>query len=445
MPQIALSALRPDFAKYLGLFESVETTTNITTTKLIVSTELPDLSYSNDDMLNGAWVFIEGVNNDRVSRYIDAYTGSTGTITVRGTNLVAETGDKTVEIYPYNPAYLLTLLNQVRIDHFGEFALPRRYTIPTLRGLQRTFPLPDGLFIGSPTEIRLRRMSLAGEHARNLLSEAVADFETGWTAAEAIIAFSVFEGEGNYSIPLREGGSVGHGATSGGSIAATVLNTLDDTDNLLAGVDIGFELWAYCVTADRLKARVDEDGSTSDGNAHHGLGWELLRAARKVTSDPTALKVGVVDITNAAAMRFYLARAFATQGPIEIAEERCYYDAPPWDYVPPYGTDTNGFIRFHAPMPADMALEIRGKDYLSSLSAEADTVEVDDQKAQLLIALAAERLAAERIGAGDEGSRFVNWRELLNRAQSDIETLRRNFRRRAEDIQPMYVSLYRGF
>jgi hypothetical protein len=449
MPSVDLATLRPDFALYIGFFERVVTTTAIVASTAVISTELPDLSYDYDKALNGAWVLIEGTANARVIRMVDSYTGSTGSSTVRGSNLVTESGaQKTVEFYPYSPKLMLSLLNTLRIENFPEFSLPRKYVIPTLRGNRSTFALPSGLFLGSPTEIRLRPLNTAASFARNLLTNDNPDFEviTGWAGTNMTTTEVVTPAnEGDSAVPLRSGGNVGRGVTSGNSSAATVLNALNTNQGRLDGVEIGLEIAVYCLTSGRVKARIDEDTATTDSAFHNGCGWEILQVAREITTSPTTVSVGVVDTTNAAALRFYLARAIAVQGPIEIAEEMPAVHAPPWEYERPAGTTDTGLIRFRSPPPADMALEIIGKDNLSSLSAEVDTIEIDSQKASLLYALAAEKLAMEQLSLGRTKTRLVNWERLLNKAQFDIPRFKANFAKRAEETYSINIGFARQY
>ena len=95
MPTDTLINIVSDINRKLGVYETFATTTNLAANTSVISTTLRDLGYDADDMLNGKWVMIAGTANDEVSRYIRDYTASSGTISVRGTALAAESGSMT--------------------------------------------------------------------------------------------------------------------------------------------------------------------------------------------------------------------------------------------------------------------------------------------------------------------------------------------------------------
>jgi len=90
----------------LGDYIKVATTTNITTNTSVVSTTLNSYDDGRDDYFNDWYVYINGTTNVGVSRKISDYATSTGTITVFGANLAAETGSKDVYVTRYNPDHI---------------------------------------------------------------------------------------------------------------------------------------------------------------------------------------------------------------------------------------------------------------------------------------------------------------------------------------------------
>jgi len=78
------------------------TTTNITTNNSIISTELIGVDRGSDDHFIGWKVYIGSGNNDTKYRYVSDYATATGTLTVRGVALVAETGAVTCQLHKYD-------------------------------------------------------------------------------------------------------------------------------------------------------------------------------------------------------------------------------------------------------------------------------------------------------------------------------------------------------
>ena len=83
-----LSAILPKFGRRVGAYiGSFTTTTAIAANTSIVSTELTDLGFTDDDVLNDSFIKITSGNNLNDVRLISDYTASSGTITVTGTTI----------------------------------------------------------------------------------------------------------------------------------------------------------------------------------------------------------------------------------------------------------------------------------------------------------------------------------------------------------------------
>ena len=91
MATTTLDTMLPGFARYIGAYVgSFTTTTAIGATgslTVVISTELRDSGFTNDDALNDTFVRITSANNDETVRLVTDYTASSGTITVSGTDL----------------------------------------------------------------------------------------------------------------------------------------------------------------------------------------------------------------------------------------------------------------------------------------------------------------------------------------------------------------------
>ena len=143
MPTTAWSTLRADGLRPLGLI-SFSTTTNITTNTSIISTELVD-DYTNDDFLNLWFAHVTSGENAGVVRRITDYTASSGTLTVAGANLSAESGSVTVEVTRYNPDVFLNHFNKARQHVFPQLSIVRNHETIVTGQMQQRYTLPSTL------------------------------------------------------------------------------------------------------------------------------------------------------------------------------------------------------------------------------------------------------------------------------------------------------------
>src|SRR3990167_11322313 len=95
----ALSTLMQRLSEPIGDWLRVAVTTNIAANTSIISTNLRPFDGGQDDYFNDWWVYIEDKNNTTVERQISDYATSSGTITVRGANLSADTEAATIQVH----------------------------------------------------------------------------------------------------------------------------------------------------------------------------------------------------------------------------------------------------------------------------------------------------------------------------------------------------------
>ncbi|KKL20596.1 hypothetical protein LCGC14_2453860, partial [marine sediment metagenome] len=101
MGTTALSVLEQRLSETVDDWISVSTTTNITTNTSVISTNLNSYDFAQDDFFNDWYVWIDGTNNVGVERKISNYATSSGTITVYGAALAAESGAVTIRVAKY--------------------------------------------------------------------------------------------------------------------------------------------------------------------------------------------------------------------------------------------------------------------------------------------------------------------------------------------------------
>ena len=118
-----LAAILPKFARRIGSYiGSFSTTTAIGATgslTVVISTELRDVGFTDDDVVNDSFIKITSGNNLNEVRLISDYTGSSGTVTVTGTDLTSDSSTGTTfEIYRYDPDQLRDAINDAANQAF---------------------------------------------------------------------------------------------------------------------------------------------------------------------------------------------------------------------------------------------------------------------------------------------------------------------------------------
>jgi hypothetical protein len=405
MTTTTLQNLRRQFGAYFGYGEQLgkdgeawTTTTNIGASTTIISTELRDYGFddivdsgSGDDMFENWWVIIHGSNNAQTVRRVKSYDASAGQITVAGTNLSSESSNTDFELHKYSPTLIREILNTARLRSFPDLCQPINRTLWSSRR-QNRFEVPSTI-IGIPTSIYLER-GVAADYGNNILSNA--DFETfassaftSWSTTTLDIAqedltttptnYAVFRGQSSARCTSQTGNT------------GTLLQSISSPGSY-SGQTINLSIWVYCLTASVVSTSIVLNGSitlgtANDGGLHTGNGWELLTTSVNSTVTISSLNVGVsVVSTTTDNTEFYVDDAICVIGPSqEPGGGRIVLSD--WRYEPiMQGTSQRNEIFFPYDLPDNYALRFEGRGYLSSLSAETDTIEIGQPQTDLLIA-----------------------------------------------------------
>lgn len=98
-----LLTLHQRLSEAIGDFIEVDTTTDITTDNLIISTTLNNYDKGSDTYFpDNFWVYVTEGENAGVERQVTAYATATGQLTVRGATLAAESAAVTIRLERYN-------------------------------------------------------------------------------------------------------------------------------------------------------------------------------------------------------------------------------------------------------------------------------------------------------------------------------------------------------
>jgi hypothetical protein len=96
------STLDDRLSQSIGDYISVALTTNQAASGSVVSTNLNSFDNGRDDYFNGWYCYFTNLLNAGVERKVYDYATSTGTLSVRGANLSADSSTATIKVYKYS-------------------------------------------------------------------------------------------------------------------------------------------------------------------------------------------------------------------------------------------------------------------------------------------------------------------------------------------------------
>ncbi len=316
-----VDTILPEYARFIGAWVgSFSTTTNIGAGASVVSTGLTDRGFTTDDTLNDFYVRCTSGNNDNTIRRISDFTGSSGTITITGTNLSAESGSTTFELYRYDPNLLIETLNAGSQNSFPALYVEVNDRNVTLAQSQQLYARPTSIPAGYVRQLSIEPRMDAKSYGNNIVGSLNCDFEnstigTDWTATYITLAAEE-ETTGPDNFMVYAGTQSGK-CTVTASQTATLLMTVPSGTNYV-GEEINVGIWVYSRTASRVSAAIQLDsGSVSLGSTHSGLGWERLTHTLVADGVSSSIKVGV-SATSGTAFVFYVDEIVTTAGQSEI-------------------------------------------------------------------------------------------------------------------------------
>jgi hypothetical protein len=384
-----MNTMLPVLARLMGVYRGTyATTTNIAgSSQVLISTNLGNDGYDQDDTLNGWWIRFLGANNLDKIRYIGDYTGSSSTITVKGANLASESGSTNFELYEgIDPNRLLDALS----DAVGP-AHPLLYStqineVTTTAAGQSLYARPSTIPAGYVREISYIPRLSAKTFANNIARASNVDMEDGtiatdWTAESGITISieSSTDSPNNFAV-LAGTQSMKLDVTAADK---TVRLSIADPTNY-AGEELNFSIWVYSRTADIIKALIQTDSDTiAEGSFHTGNGWEKLTATTVAENVGTSIKIGLhCDNDSGSQFVAYADEAILTAGQSELPSPE------PMPLL--HWKEEGDNIRISEPMRSGHNFQIKGMGYLTALtSTGTSTTEVDTGNQRLLAAFAA--------------------------------------------------------
>ena len=285
MATTTLDNLLPQFGRAIGAFiGSFTTTTAIAANTSVVSTELTDSGFNNDDALNDTFIKITSANNDDTVRRVTDYTASSGTITVSGTALTSDSSTQaTFEIYRYDPDQLRDSLNDARFNVFPRLYKEVNDRTLCLADTQNKYARPSSIAPGYVRQIYEESRIDAQSYGNNIVNTLNCDFET-WTdsttPADWVNSnFTSITQEEETTSPdnyMVFAGSNSAQFQVQASAVNTALLTVPSGTNY-KGEEINVGIWVYSKTASRISAAIQIDSdSISTGTTPLDRDWETV-------------------------------------------------------------------------------------------------------------------------------------------------------------------------
>jgi len=371
---ITLSTLRQTIGQLTGSYYSFSTTTNIAASNLVVDSKLSNIFYNDDELNDLYWLYLSTTNNPSVERTISDYAQSTGTMTVRGAVLSAETTSQTGELHKFRPTDIKDALNQAIIREYKSVYKEVEDTTLFVVANQKAYTIPTT--IRDLDAVYLEK-SLGHQFEENILKD-YGGFDA-WTLStrpdgtDAATGMTLTQVTADDDMPVKSESGVKAviDATTSASHYFTAVTTPADFDSQTTT----FQMWVYCTTASRIRVGITDNASTSYSSYHSGNGWELLSATHTTTASPTSLKAGIF-CTSGDAITIYYDEAVWTR------DFRATEDS--WELLRNWRV-YNGTLYFPYVLPERHALRLVGRYPLTTLTTDASTVEIDPPQTDILI------------------------------------------------------------
>jgi hypothetical protein len=374
MGTTTLATLRQNIGKLTGTYVSGSTTTNITANNHVIDSKLANIFYNDDELNNLYWLWLSTTNNASVERTISDHAYSTGTITIRGSALVAETASQSFELHKFKPSDIMDAINRASIKEYDTIYKEVEDTTLSTVANQTTYSLPST--VRDVDSIYLER-ELLYNFDENIL-EDYGGFET-WTGGlpdgtDTPTGMTLTQVNVDDDMPVKYGNYACMSVVTASTNASHYFTEVATPANY-DSQKTSFQKWVYCTTAERVRVGITDNASTSYSDYHNGGGWELLTVSHTTVASPTSLKAGIFCTSGVTITIYYdnavWTRDFrATEGDWELLRN--------WRV-------SNSIIYFPYRLPERRALRIVGRYPLSALTTDASTVEINDPQVDILM------------------------------------------------------------
>lgn len=380
-------------SEFIGDYHASSTTGAGSTTTL-VDTGLRTI-YPGDDTIRGFYLRITETGHTAIFevRRITSYSAATGTCTVAPAFSATTGSAKAYELHRYNPTKKFTALDEARLAAYPELCEVVFDETTTGDGFSRSFAIPTVMRDG-PLFV-MEEQPASAEPNWNLDGDTLGDDTTKWTASSATLS-TVTRDESDPLIPKYDDSAVK--IVVAASTAATVTQAVSSMNSVAAaepaGRTVSAARWVYCRLASKMRLQLIDDTTTTSGSYHQGRGWELLTVSKDVIgSNATTFSLRLDIASTASPLTAYISRGWLYYGDVERVLDT--FDYTMMNIV--RRDDTTKRIYLERPIKRGRQVRMVGRDTLSALGRTAstqvtNTMEVDEQSAQLLYAIAGQIL-----------------------------------------------------
>ena len=349
-----------------------------------------------DRRLAGRYVRVtEGTTNLFDVRRVDTNTQATGTITVTPAFDAQVASGIDYQIHKYDPVKKFRALDKARLDNLDYVNQTVLDDTITSDGRARVYDIPAQLEQGPL--LAFVEEPIACDVDWNFLTSPLLDATTGWTAS-SVTASTVERASNDFLIPKydQECVKLAVAASTNGTYSQVVGSMRNDiTAALSGGRKMTFAMWVYCTQGERVTLRIIDDTSTSISTRHKGGGWDLLWVERVIDPDnATTLTVRLDVASGTLPVTLYLNRGWFYFGDKERVVDSIFNMEQPFDAR--RDDAQNHVILGRVPLRGRQ-VRLQGRRPLSALGDDSLTqgsrlMEVDEKKAEILYAHAAEVL-----------------------------------------------------
>ena len=383
-----LSAILPKLGRRVGAYiGSFTTTTAIAANTSVVSTELTDLGFTDDDVLNDSFIKITSGNNLNEVRLVSDYTASSGTITVTGTALTSDSSTQaTFEIYRYDPDQLRDAINDAANQAFPALFKRIDDRTHTVAPGQARYERPSSIEPGYIRQVYIVPKIESKTFAENIINDQNCDMEasssalTNWTDSANITAAVEADTTSPNNFMVYRGQRSAKLTCAASSTGTFTLSVTDPTN--YESEELNFSIWVYSKYADLVSPMVQIDSdSVVTGTAHSGNGWQRLTVSTTSSNVGSTIKVGLNFASNGSIYTVYADEAILTSGPSEIPKG---FESVIFDW-----TEEGDYLTFLTAPPSHYNLHVVGCGALETLTAGADTITLEPHRVNLLLDYAA--------------------------------------------------------
>ena len=395
MTTTTVNTILPEFADSIGAYVgSFSTTTAIGGTgslTVVISTELRNIGFTDDDVLNDFFIRITSGNNDDVIRRISDYTGSSGTVTITGTDLTGDSGTGTTfEIYRYDPNQLINSLNAASRRSFPTLHKVVHDRTLTTAYQQYRYTRPTSIMPRYVRQVYIVPKFDVKTYSENIINDLNCDFEEStssvpddWTdSANITDATELDTTDPNNNMVYR--GNSSAKLTCAASSTGTYTLSVNSPTNY-ESEELNFSIWVYSKNADLVSPMIQIDSDTAvTGTAHSGGGWERLTASTTASNIGSTIKVGLSFGSNGSIYTVYADEAMLTSGSTEVplGNESIIHD---W-------REEGDYIRFIGTPVSLYQMHVVGVAHLETLSTTGTTtITLEPHQRDLYYSYAAER------------------------------------------------------